>query len=71
MTGGFEDPRNFSNGVPQNLHVLILSGYDYDTNEFIIIDPWTWTDGTYKHRVNYNKVNSLYEQIGKKAIIVR
>ena len=71
LTANFKEPYNFQNGAPQNLHVLLLAGYNSETDEYYIIDPWTTPDGKYTHIVNSFTLNNIYNKVGKKSIIVR
>lgn len=56
--------------VPKNLHVMLMIGYNSITNQIVINDPWTKTsDG--KVYYSENQVVSIYNQVGKKAIVIR
>ena len=71
LTYDFDEPKNWNNGVPLNLHVQLLTGYNGITNEYIITDPYTRKDGKYEFVLGENKIKKLYNQMGKKAIVVR
>lgn len=71
LTFNFESPINWSNGVPSNLHVLLLIGYNKISHQYILIDPWYHSSGKYQFTLSKNKLESLYNIIGKKAVIVR
>ncbi len=69
LTGDLKAPQAWAEGVPKNLHVYVLAGYNTMTKEQYLIDPWarathTWT-------TSFNKVQSLYGAIGNKALVVR
>ena len=53
------------------LHVLLLTGYNKITKEQIITDPWTKSNGETKWYLSKNKLESIYNAVGKKAVIIR
>lgn len=71
LTFDFNKPYNWSKGVPKNLHVLLLIGYNKITKQQIILDPWYHKNGTYEFTLSYSTVESLYNEIGKKSVIIR
>ena len=71
MTSKFNKPTNWVNGMAKNLHVLLITGYNSITKEFIITDPWLYSNGTFEFKVKVNEISSIYNEIGKKSIIVR
>lgn len=70
-TAKFKNPKNWNGDVPNNLHVLLLAGYNKITGEQIIIDPWTHDNNFYVWQLSKNVVETIYNQVGKKAVIVR
>lgn len=70
LTSALEKPHDFKNGVPQNLHVLILAGYNSVTREQLIIDPWNYYIASSYWIVPYEKVESIYNQVGKKSLVI-
>ncbi len=71
LTYAYNNPVNWSNGVPRNLHVQLIVGYNKITGDFIIYDPWTRTSGQYEFTLSKNKISSLYSSVGSMAIVVR
>ena len=71
LTSAFETPRNFSNGVPSNLHVLLLAGYNKETKEQLIIDPLDYHSASSYWILSYDKVNDIYEKVGKRSLVVQ
>ena len=71
LTYAYNSPVNWSNGVPRNLHVQLIVGYNKITGDFIIYDPWTRTSGQYEFTLSKNKISSLYSSVGSMAIVVR
>ena len=71
LTYDYLNPVNYSKGVPKNLHVQLLSGYNTLTHEYLITDPWTRSNGNYEFILSKNKIEYLYNQVGKRAVIVR
>lgn len=70
LTYNFNDLKEIVNGVPLNLHVMVLSGYNHITNEYQITDPWTRTNGQYVFTVAGSRIRSLYDQVGRRAIAI-
>ena len=69
VTANFETPTTWIEGAPQNLHVVLLTGYNKITKEQIITDPAinsnikTWT-------LSKKQVESIYNSVGKKAVVI-
>ena len=72
LTGGSLNEPEWVEGeeVPKNLHVMLLIGYNSKTNQIVINDPWTKTT-TGKVYYSESKVVSIYNQVGKKAVVIR
>jgi uncharacterized protein YvpB len=70
LTFNFQNPINYSRGVPSNLHVLVLSGYNTMTGEYRLTDPWT-RNGQSQFNVAGNRVATLYAQVGYRAVVVK
>ena len=49
----------------------MITGYNSITNEYVITDPYTRTNGKYEFVVGEQKLRELYNNVGKKAIVVR
>lgn len=71
LTYAYNNPVNWSNGVPRNLHVQLIVGYNKITGDFIIYDPWTRNSGQYEFALSKSKVSNLYSSVGSMAIVVR
>ena len=71
LTYNFNDLKAIVNGVPTNLHVMVLSGYNPITNEYQITDPWTRATGQYIFTVPGDRIESLYNQVGQRALVVK
>ena len=71
LTYAYNNPVNWSNGVPRNLHVQLIVGYNKITGDFIIYDPWTRSSGQYEFTLSKNKISNLYSSVGSMAIVVR
>ncbi len=71
LTSKMNDPKEFVEGAPINLHVLLLTGYNTITNEHLIIDPWTQLDGRTKWYVDKSRVESIFNSTGKRAVVIR
>ncbi|MBO5138062.1 MAG: C39 family peptidase [Bacilli bacterium] len=70
-TAMFESPKNWIEEVPNNLHVMLLTGYNKITKEQIITDPWTYKTGRTKWTLSKEKLENLYNKVGKKAVTIR
>lgn len=69
LTWGFKEPKEYSKGVPKNLHVMVLSGYNSYTGEQQFYDPWPASNSNpvlSKARTEY-----LYNASGRRAVVVR
>ena len=71
LTYAYNNPYNWSNGIPKNLHVQLVIGYNKLTGDFIIQDPWTRTSGQYEFVLSKNKIENLYSAVGSMAIVVK
>lgn len=71
LTSRLANPKPFVEGAPLNLHVLLLVGYNTITEDNIIIDPWTQLDGSTKWTVSKSKVEKIFNDTGKRAVVVR
>ena len=70
-TAMFAYPKNWIEEVPNNLHVMLLTGYNKITGDQIITDPWTYTSGRNKWQLSKSKLETVYNQVGKKAVVIR
>lgn len=71
LTFNFNDLKEDIGGVPKNLHVMVLSGYNHLTNEYQITDPWTRQSGQYIFTISGERIEALYNQVGRRAITVK
>jgi uncharacterized protein YvpB len=71
LTYDFLEPYNWSRGVPKNLHVMLVTGYNTITNQYRITDPYTRSNGTYEFILHKHELERLYNSIGQKAIVIR
>lgn len=71
VTGYFSPVRDWYYEVPNNFHVMLLIGYNKITGNYILHDPWSTS--TYNGRTEIDKTTfeSIYNQIGKKAVVIR
>ncbi len=70
-TGGyFHDPINWVEEVPQNIHVLLLIGYNPVSKQLVLHDPWT-RNSTGLVYIDEARFTTIYNQIGKKAVVIR
>ena len=65
----FADPKNWIEEVPNNVHVMLLIGYNDKTNQVLIHDPWT-KNGTGKVYISESRFTKIYNAIGKKAVVI-
>lgn len=70
LTASMKAPKENLDGAPRNMHVQLLTGYNSYTNEFIVTDPWTSGSRT-SWQLSYNKLNQIYEGVGRKAVVIR
>ena len=70
-TANFVSPKNWKEGAPQNLHVVLLTGYNKITKEQIVTDPGGKTDGGKIKFISKNQLEKIYNAVGKKAVIIR
>lgn len=71
LTYKFKNPYNWKNGVPNNLHVLLLTGYNKITEQHIVTDPWTAWNGNYKYTLTKKQITNIYNAVGKKSVVIR
>ena len=69
LTGSLAAPKEWKEGAPINLHVLVLSGYNTMTGDQFLTDPWT--RASYTWTVSKKKLASLYNAVGNRAVVVR
>ena len=69
LTWSYNDPTKKVNGVPTNLHVMVLSGYNSYTGEQEFYDPWP-SKGKNPSR-SKARTEKLYKASGMRAVVVR
>ena len=67
----FNPPKEVVEGVPRNLHVMLLTGYNKMTGEHYIVDPWTHDDGRTSWTVSKELITEKYELLSRRNVIVR
>lgn len=71
-TSKFKQPKEIIDGAPKNLHVQLLAGYNKITGEQYIIDPWTdEKTNSYTWTLSKEKLENIYNQVGRKSVVVR
>lgn len=68
LTYNFRDPRDYNNGVPRNLHVLVLSGFNSYTGLQTFYDPLGSSSPV---TVSKARVQQLYAASGYRALVVK
>lgn len=71
LTSKLNKPKSYIEGAPKNVHVLLLVGYNSITKEQIIIDPWTHDDGRTSWNVSKEKIEQIYNNTSKRAVVVK
>lgn len=69
LTYNFANPKEYSKGVPRNLHVLVLSGFNSYTGEQQFYDPWPV--GGANPTISKARTQYLYAASGYRALVVR
>ena len=67
----FNPPKETVEGVPRNLHVMLLTGYNKMTGEHYIVDPWTHDDGRTSWTVSKELIIEKYELLSRRNVIIR
>lgn len=70
LTAKLKNSKEFIEGAPKNVHVLLLTGYNSITGEQILTDPWTHDDGRTKWTTSKKQVESIYNSTGKRSVII-
>ena len=71
VTSKFANPSTVKEGVAVNLHVMLLTGYNKMSGEHILVDPWTHEDGRTKWTIDKQRLEYIYNSIGKKNVIIK
>lgn len=71
LTSKFNPPKQYIEGAPKNIHVLLLTGYNHITKVQVITDPWTHNDGTTKWYMSKEKIENIYNATGKRSVIIK
>lgn len=69
LTFNFNDPKEYNKGVPKNLHVMVLSGFNSYTGEQQFYDPWP-ASGV-NPTLSKARTEYLYSASGMRAVVVR
>lgn len=67
----FNPLKEWLNGAPKNLHVVLLTGYNEKTGTQRLTDPWTQSDGGRTFDIPRAELERIYNAVGKKAVVVR
>lgn len=67
----FNPAKEWLNGAPKNLHVVLLTGYNEKTGTQRLTDPWTQADGGRTYDVPRAELEKIYNAVGKRAVVVR
>ena len=70
LTYGLKNPKDYSKGVPKNLHVMVLAGFNSYTGEQQIYDPWPVVGGA-STTISKSLAEYLYNASGRRAVVVR
>ncbi len=70
LTFNFQNPVNYSRGVPSNLHVMVLTGYNSMTGDYRVTDPW-YRNGQSNFFLSGSRIATLYAQVGYRAVVVK
>jgi len=69
LTWSFKDPGKKVNGVPTNLHVVVLSGYNSYTGDQEFYDPWPSLGKN--PSLSKARTQKLYKASGYRAVVIR
>lgn len=67
----FNPLKEWLNGAPKNLHVVLLTGYNTKTGTHRLVDPWTQSDGGRYYDISREELEGIYNGVGKRAVVVR
>lgn len=67
----FNPLKEWLNGAPKNLHVVLLTGYNPETGTHRLTDPWTQADGGRTYDLSRQELEKIYNSVGKRAVVVR
>lgn len=70
LTSKLKKVKKYNDDIPKNLHVLALVGYNKVTGEQILVDPWTNENESYEKYVSKDKIESIYNEVGRKSVVV-
>ncbi len=71
VTFVFKPLKQWLNGAPSNLHVVLLTGYNEKTGAQRLTDPWTQANGGRTYDVPKVELEKLYDGVGRRAVVVR
>lgn len=71
VTSKFANPSAVKEGIATNLHVMLLTGYNKISGEHILVDPWTHEDGRTKWTIDKERLEYIYNSVGKKNVIIK
>ncbi len=65
------EPDEIVEGVPKNLHVMLLTGYNKITGQQYVVDPWKHFDGQIIWKIDKNVLVNQYSYVGMKSVVIR
>lgn len=71
LTFNYVSPKEWVEGAPRNLHVMLLTGYNSITGAQIMTDPWTQANGATTWTLSKQTVESIYNATGQRAVVIR
>ncbi len=71
LTFNYVAPKEWVEGAPRNLHVMLLTGYNSITGAQIMTDPWTQANGATTWTLSKATVESIYNATGQRAVVIR
>lgn len=71
LTFNYVAPKEWAEGAPRNLHVMLLTGYNSITGAQIMTDPWTQANGATTWTLSKATVESIYNATGQRAVVIR
>lgn len=71
LTFNYVAPKEWVEGAPRNLHVMLLTGYNSITGAQLMTDPWTQANGATTWTLSKQTVESIFNATGQRAVVIR
>lgn len=71
LTFNYVAPKEWVEGAPRNLHVMLLTGYNSITGAQLMTDPWTQANGSTTWTLSKQTVESIFNATGQRAVVIR